>query len=178
MSWSEFYKDRAGNESYRAYFEKKYNPYLAHIVYGLSHGLTVREAGCGTGLVTEIISCKSDWFVTWAAFDNDPEMLEMAWPLWDVIVEIGDMWSGRCHVDIEHSHGVLEHYQDDQIHALLHIQKQYAYKVIHYVPTDGYDEPSFGDERLLPIEYWVDTFKPDYHFDFNQGKDLVLSWCS
>ena len=44
----------------------------------------------------------------------------------------------------------------------------------HYVPTSQYTSPSFGDERLLPIDYWITLVKPDYYLLDNDGKDLYM----
>lgn len=44
----------------------------------------------------------------------------------------------------------------------------------HYVPTSQYTSPSFGDERLLPTDYWITLVKPDYYLLDNNGKDLYM----
>ena len=47
-------------------------------------------------------------------------------------------------------------------------------KSLHYVPLNGYKEPSFGDERLLPKEFWIEMFNPIIYMVFNNNKDLVF----
>jgi hypothetical protein len=43
------------------------------------------------------------------------------------------------------------------------------------VPGEKYKEPSFGDERLLSIEKWMDLNPTDI-IEFNEGFDLILYW--
>ena len=45
---------------------------------------------------------------------------------------------------------------------------------IHYVPLDKYEVPSYGDERLLPYEFWLDMLKPKEWALFNDGHDLTF----
>jgi hypothetical protein len=75
-----------------------------------------------------------------------------------------------------HGHGVLEHFDDDEIQYILEKQRMTAPNVIHYVPTDRYDKPSFGDERLMSVEDWVRIAKPNFKETFNDGHDLMLGW--
>jgi len=35
---------------------------------------------------------------------------------------------------------------------------------------------SFGDERLLPVGYWISKFNPKSWKAFNKNKDLILEW--
>ena len=78
--------------------------------------------------------------------------------------------------NIIHSHGVLEHFEDHEIHEILHYQKAISPLLIHYVPSDKYTYKSFGDERLLSKEYWKENFNPTEIIEFNSGYDLILKW--
>lgn len=42
------------------------------------------------------------------------------------------------------------------------------------IPTDKYEKPSFGDERLMPVSKWVSLVNPDYYIVDNAGCDLYL----
>ena len=73
------------------------------------------------------------------------------------------------------THGVLEHFSDTDITRIVSTYNND--KVLfqaHYVPTCQYASPSFGDERLLPIDYWITLVKPDYYLLDNDGKDLYM----
>lgn len=73
------------------------------------------------------------------------------------------------------THGVLEHFSDTDITRIVSTYNND--KVLfqaHYVPTCQYASPSFGDERLLPIDYWITLVKPDYYLLDNNGKDLYM----
>ena len=73
------------------------------------------------------------------------------------------------------THGVLEHFSDEDITRIMSTYNND--KVLfqaHYVPTCQYASPSFGDERLLPVDYWIALIKPDYYLLDNDGKDLYM----
>lgn len=44
---------------------------------------------------------------------------------------------------------------------------------VHYVPG-LYEKPTFGDERLLPVQAWWEIAKPDQIITFNGGLDYAL----
>ena len=73
------------------------------------------------------------------------------------------------------THGVLEHFSDPDITRILSTyEDSYVSFQAHYVPTSGYREPSFGNERLLPVDYWCSLVKPDYYIVDNGGLDLYM----
>jgi hypothetical protein len=74
------------------------------------------------------------------------------------------------------SHGVLEHFKDEQIKYIIRRQKQEAQRVIHYVPTNKYVKQSFGDERLMSAKEWIKRFSPTNFKTFNSGFDLILEF--
>lgn len=73
------------------------------------------------------------------------------------------------------THGVLEHFEDEDIIAIMETYKDRNVRFhAHYVPTDKYEKPSFGDERLMPVSKWVSLTNPDYYIVDNAGCDLYL----
>ena len=72
------------------------------------------------------------------------------------------------------THGVLEHLTDAQIKdaVTLHFTLNGAHQ-LHYVPLEGYETPSYGDERLLPLSYWKDMLKFTKYTVIN-NKDLYF----
>ena len=82
----------------------------------------------------------------------------------------GDLLTGPVVTNFTITHGVLEHFNDEQIQGVL---ERYP-NSIHYVPLQGYSKQSFGDERLLPKEHWIETFKLKEYDTFNKGLDLYF----
>lgn len=176
--WSEFYQKRI-NSTYQEYFNKRYAPFL-HVIKQCSN-LFVKEEGCGIGSVIKALPNR--YFV---GTDLCPEMLELArlnnsnstyFIQQDIITgeSIGTpvlpIWYNQITTVV--SHGVIEHFDDDTIVKIINRQKKYYENVIHYVPLQGYEKPSFGDERLLPLEHWIELVDPVYYEKFNDH-DLIF----
>ncbi len=186
--WSDIYKERLC-DSYYQYFKVRYKDFLTEI--DLKH-YSFLELGCGIGNTTKFIDEHRKDYMTYrtgivakklslTCVDNDEEMLQLC------AVNLRNIGTNLFNADITqkkfklypetvvHSHGVLEHLQDNQIHDVLEMYMSCPSQT-HYVPTDKYTEPSRGDERLMPAEYWLDTFKPTSWKLFNNDFDLVLTW--
>jgi hypothetical protein len=73
---------------------------------------------------------------------------------------------------VVHSHGMLEHFDDHTIRDVIRAHS-HARVQVHYVPG-LYDEPTFGDERLMPAESWMDICAPNQIIKFNDGLDYAL----
>lgn len=172
-NWSEYYNSRVG-DSYPIYCEVRYKEFLQQLF--VDKELSIREEGCGIGTISKILS--QNGFNNLSAFDNDDDQLKLAnINTTNVTLFKADIVNAQLNkVDMIHSHGVLEHFKDVDIQKIINRQRKDAKKVVHYVPTNGYSIPSFGDERLLSIPYWVDNFKPTSIIPFNNNKDLVLIW--
>lgn len=172
--WSDFYAGRGGDD-YLAYARERYAPFIAAIRDRITTKFTktpdrVVELGCGTATITRAIyQCDALYYAT----DTDREMLKMA----------DNRLRGRAEVrwhdarepvmaDIVHSHGLLEHFDDRTIRAIVSANRSYA-KQLHYVPG-LYPAPSFGDERLMSVEQWRDICHPDDVITFNDGLDYIL----
>ncbi len=56
--------------------------------------------------------------------------------------------------DVAFSQGFFEHFQDDEIRALLCEQARVARRVVFSVPNETYGVQDFGNERLMPREQW------------------------
>ncbi len=165
--WSNFYGSRI-NSTYQNYFEKKYGELLEIV----SNKTSVREEGVGIGSISKYLIKKG---INTTGFDLCPDMLRLCQlnnP--ELSLRCGDIFQSCSEkVDTVVTHGVLEHFNDLQITAILQRYKNDGQKSVHYVPLNGYKIPSFGDERLLPYQHWVDTFKPtDYVVKNNE--DLIL----
>jgi SAM-dependent methyltransferase len=165
--WYDFYRDRLNNR-YERYFMTRYSPFLDAII--ATKASVILEAGCGIAsvskqLVKEGIRCYG--------FDNDSSMLALSKKN---VPQGGFVQGDILSLDIGSNktltvtHGVLEHFKDEQIECIL---SRFP-NSIHYVPLDKYTTPSFGDERLLSAEYWENNFKLKECFTFNDGYDLCF----
>ena len=173
--WSDYYKSRVGT-SYAMYAEERYQPMIDELLAGSG---SFREEGCGIGTITKILNMNRPG-INVIAFDNDPAMLRLArrnLKRFGTLLYNNDILAGfDLPVETIFSHGVLEHFTDRDILKILIRQRFLANKVVHYVPTDGYDNPSFGDERLMSINWWLDTWSPTRYEVFNDRKDLMMVW--
>lgn len=164
MDWYQFYVNRV-NSTYQDYFEKRYEPFL-NVIDQLRTANGIQELGCGIGSVSKAIGgkfkgCDIDPFMVKLANENTNSNNFHHQSLFDAVI---DPYA------IKVTHGVLEHFQDAQIEDIL----ERCHNSVHYVPTDGYDLPSFGDERLLPYQYWLDLACPKMWMLFNDDKDLLF----
>lgn len=73
------------------------------------------------------------------------------------------------------THGVLEHFQDTDIQQIVQTyDNENVLFQAHYVPTSKYEAPSYGDERLMSVESWIQLVQPDYYIVDNEGLDLYM----
>jgi SAM-dependent methyltransferase len=180
-TWTEFYKGRLLDQGYRDYAFNRYMPFIDTIVSHIKEGDRVIEIGCGLATITSLISKMPER--PWAGFrcfDVCPEMvslarinLESTYP-----VDIGDArLPTNRYPDVVHSHGMLEHFNDDDIRAVISANKaDGARAAIHYVPGWKYEKPSFGDERLMTGQRWKKICSPTRITEFNSGYDFILEW--
>lgn len=164
MDWYQFYKNRV-NSSYQTYFEKRYEPFLS-IINQLKTSNGIQELGCGIGSVSKAIGgkykgCDIDPFMVMLANENTNSTNFHHQSMFEAVIDPGAL---------KVTHGVLEHFSDKDIVNIL----EKCPNSVHYVPTDGYDKPSFGDERLLSYKYWLDLATPTMWMLFNDDKDLVF----
>lgn len=180
QSWVKFYKDRVASEEYENKFRNKYSLFL-EVIKSLSLGGMVKEEGIGIGSVSKALMNMGINKDQLYGSDIDKDMITLCSINLDNRVKIfrEDIFSVSkkytSNTNVICTHGVLEHFSDQQIHNILYSHRVTPAKFgVHYVPTDMYPEPSFGDERLLPIEHWIRTFNPFHYYVDNHGKDLYL----
>jgi trans-aconitate methyltransferase len=183
--WSDFYKDRL-NEGYENYVRNRYAPFIQEIISHPYH--FIEEHGCGPGFITKIIRQdypKDD--VLYYMYDNDTDILELTkqnleWNKHsrDILIQQHDLkkYSQMLprYVDVIFSHGVLEHFDDNTIREVINMQLTRGKTLIHYVPSNKYEIPSFGDERLMSPKEWKNICQPTEIKEFNNGFDLILIW--
>lgn len=173
--WSQFYAGRA-NASYLEYAKHHYKPFIDAICSRITAGDTVLELGAGVGTITAALEPIIE-LATLVASDIDPDQLyamNQRFEGTDVIVSRLDATSGvPASADVIHSHGMLEHFDDDTIRKVIDSYRGLAHSQVHYVPG-MYPKPTFGDERLMPVERWWDIVKPSQIITFNDGLDYAL----
>lgn len=197
VAWSDYYKSRLG-QSYVKHIYKTYKPHVEAItrrILGLAFSknkniqpLRVVEAGCGIGSITlNVAELADNKTVICTGFDssdgqvaNSRENALLNNMGHKTSFHKGDIFNSEMYKDahIIHSHGVLEHFSDDDIMKILltQLSAPNVRYVIHYVPLEGWKTPSYGDERLLPLTHWVNEFAPTQTIAFSDGKDAVLIW--
>jgi len=76
--------------------------------------------------------------------------------------------------DIVFSHGVLEHFNNDEIKIILDQCRDCSAISISYVPSNLYEVSSRGGERLMSVKEWLTIYPFKDIIEFNEGKDLIL----
>lgn len=187
-SWPDFYRGRGGYD-YEKYCAERYKPFLglvaARMRTMLDHSdedIISVELGAGTATVSTIIGRafpQANLIVT----DIDMRMIDMAASRLaeacleaNVLLYQADVTNSGCVPDnfdptVVHSHGLLEHFDDATVKEI--VDRHRPWYQVHYIPG-LYPEPSFGDERLLPIEHWVGLLRPSRYYTFNGGLDYAL----
>jgi SAM-dependent methyltransferase len=175
--WKSFYAGREGHD-YLQYAKKRYAPFINAINSRIRRQDLVMEIGCGTGTITKALVGPDVVVgrVEYCASDIDPEMVGVAKSrlAQDNVTVFQrsaiDPLSARA--DVVHSHGMLEHFNDETIREVIRVHKS-ARVQVHYVPG-LYDEPTFGDERLMSVQAWWDICQPSQIITFNGGLDYAL----
>lgn len=184
MSWYDFYKDRI-NERYRRHLTRKYG-FLVNSVAETDYENYV-EIGCGAGNITRLVRDIHNSEANYTLVDNCPRMLSLSIENnqhHNCNFKISDVRKRLAHgfndtETLVHSHGLLEHFSNEDIIKIIDEADAISNEQFHYVPSDKYDEPSFGDERLLSPRQWeaILSLQGQVGFDikeFNEGKDLLI----
>lgn len=186
------------NKKYAPFIEKLVTTGRTLQVLGLNPIFI--ELGCGIGSITKAINNIDDSFIH-IMIDNDIQILELSKQnvLADNIFRhcndilsprlvtmlngklqcFREMVNNNC-TPIIHSHGVLEHFDDAMLNTFFKHFKHYNDMAdieilhFHYVPSHKYDTPSFGDERLLTVDFWENISKMKVH-EFNEGYDYIIT---
>lgn len=171
-SWPKYYRGRNCKE-YQDYFECEYErffdlleSYNAHFYF---------EAGCGISTVSKILKKRNPLCST-CGIDNNLGMLKIgsAGRIGNILQKQDYDWVKYRKRVLIHSHGVLEHFCDDDIRKIISVQKSFNKPMVHWVPTDAYEKPSFGDERLLSVQEWAKVLEPDDYYIC--GKGFIGLW--
>jgi phospholipid N-methyltransferase len=207
--WSEFYQNRLNDryiehlkskyDFFLSLIENKIEEIRDNYP---SVNINIIELGAGCGNIIKIlydrfegrcsIRDNSGQRMSFMTIEKDPDMatlLEKNLHTMDINKIYGDILSVSLNKDlflmnsanIIISHGLLEHLSDSQIRKIMdrRIVLNGAYYHFHYVPSFKYNEPSFGDERLMIKSQWkhiLDNTLTNLKIQhFNEGYDFVIS---
>jgi hypothetical protein len=162
MSWVNFYKTRV-NSSYQDYAEKRYEAFIKSI----PDAEFLIEAGCGIGTITKALKKG----IGIDLFQHELATVNKITAYFGDILNIQDYPQVNKNQCVIHSHGVLEHFDHEDLVKIIELQKSISSLGVHYIPSDKYKNGSFGDERLLPVNYWQQFGRVE---TFNNGFDLIL----
>jgi precorrin-6B methylase 2 len=191
-TWYDFYSDRM-NDRYLEHVKTKYDVFISLVADSIPASGVAVEAGCGAGNVSRIL-CERRPDVNFHFLDNDVQMIgltkknlsQLGYPNYRVQYKDIDpdaydsLLSDTIYppgADVIYAHGVIEHYSDERIRRIIAAQVAAAkVAVVHYVPSYKYVTPSFGDERLMTKEQWIEVASPDTIYYFNDEYDYALMW--
>ena len=162
-TWGEFYR-REYSKADLLWFTRSYPKYFDYILN--SKAKTILEVGVGSGMHTILLSLLG-FEIT--GIDNDEEILERA-------EKYNQEWGGKAKFlkmdgfdlkfpskgfDLVISNGLLEHFTDKEVGQLLKEQLRVGKEVVISLPSIGYPNPDFGNERLMKKEKWLGIIKKE-----------------
>lgn len=168
--WSDYYNQNTTPDMYirNLYGQREFLTAIAK-----TKGKRILEIGAGTGTMSIFLSQLGFQVTT---LDNDSKILEVA-------KLAKEKFSGQNNIihgdafklpfedgsfDLIFHQGLLEHFSDKDIHALLKEHLRVASTVIFSVPNNYYSEKEFGDERLMSKTKWESILKP-YNLEISQN---------
>ena len=196
QTWAEFYKPRM-NARYLQNLSVKYKPFLDLLcnvmhagmieqqLHDIEIGCAMVETGCGAGNISRLIierNQRRGWF---HLIDNSDDMLQLAKQNLQGKTGVrfynhdirSRLFANDYYIKCMFSHGVLEHFCEEDINKIIDSQLASCNTLIHYVPSAKYlPHKSFGDEHLWTPKEWKRICNPDNIIEFNDGHDLILCW--
>ncbi len=160
-TWGDFY-ERNYKKSDLSSFVRSYPNYFDYILN--SGAKNILEVGVGSGMHTILLSLLN-YEIT--GIDNDEKILEL-------VKRNNQKFGGKANFlqmdafnlkfpsksfDLVISGGLLEHYSDGEIGKLLEEQARAGKEVVISLPSIGYFNKDFGNERLLSKEKWLKIIK-------------------
>lgn len=183
-AWYDIYKERM-NKKYRQHIQFRYKPFIREIVKAVEKLDTtapwIYELGCGAANISASVHLLSERvYIGHVLVDICPRMLSLAMENMRQ-VQAAAMYAQKSILDLPvywpkpdlvHSHGVLEHFTDEEIISI--VERHKGVPQYHYVPGAKYKTPSRGDERLMTEEQWRNIYPFKKIKTFNNGYDFIL----
>jgi len=180
-SWDEFYNEEITLKDFLGNF------YTCELFQEIIDNKPKRilEVGSGTGVMAILLSHLGYDVVS---IDNNRKVLNLAKENnkkfnGNVKFEYGDAFKMKYKdnkFDLAYSQGFYEHFDNLKIKQLLDEQLRVCKKaVVVSVPNNNYPEYDFGNERLMPLKFWILLLKKlskkkvtgqDYQFMLRRNK--------
>ena len=125
----------------------------------------ILEVGVGSGAQSALLSRWAERVVT---IDNDARIMTAARPNLErfgprtkpVLADAFRMPFRDGAFGVSVSQGLMEHFDDDAVAALVREQLRVCRSVVFSVPSDRYPRQDVGNERLMPPERWRAIVEP------------------
>ena len=122
------------------------------------------EVGVGSGAQSALAS---RWVARTVTLDNDHRIMQTALvnlrrfgPSTGAVGGDGFVMPFRDQTfGVAISQGLMEHFKDEQIGALVREQLRVARSVVFSVPSDNYPRQDVGNERLMPPARWLEIVR-------------------
>jgi glycosyltransferase involved in cell wall biosynthesis/predicted SAM-dependent methyltransferase len=170
--WGEFYSDSVVTAAEAQTWADAHKE-LFWLIEGFAPDRVI-EDGCGTGAMSAYLSCPRHNILgvrpsfnvisSVTMVDSSKQVLEVAFANVkalnaQVTPVCGDALTLRQDADLIFSQGLLEHFSDAEMRALVVNELRNAPVVIHSVPNSNYPKQDFGNERLLSDDDFYRVFE-------------------
>ncbi len=176
-SWAEY----LAGQSLEGYFDflSLHGPMIREVLS--SEQKSVLEVGCGGA---NLAICFAHFGMRSAGIDLDPAVIAEAKRhasalQANVDLLVGDGFAtefSEGEFDVSISQGVLEHFSDDDIHRFLSESIRISGRVIASMPNVNYPTKDFGNERLMPAQFWQERGEEALRLAGRQGKVRVFDY--
>ena len=159
-NWHDFYRNVCGEPSLLLGNQACHQEFIAEVAKYARQDAPCLEIGSGTGVLLGPLALAG---VKVVSLDNDPVILEMARVNavtlgLDIEYVEGDAFKlpfEDGHFSVAESSGLLEHFPDADIRAIVVESCRVARVALHGVPLVGRCRGAFGDERWMDENEWA-----------------------
>ena len=182
-SWADHYRECCGNEVLLVGNIMHHTRFIEELAKWVKVGSRVLEVGSGTGVIGWPLAQAG---VKVVSLDNEQEILDMAKvnaKLVGASIEyvFGDALSlpyEDGEFDLVYSHGLLEHFPDDELAKVVSEHRRVGKMVVVGMPLLGCTEGAFGNERWLTEAEWIEKLRSCgvvSEFAYDGGKMVVFT---
>ena len=159
-TWHDFYRNLCGMKGLLLGNQYVHRDFIKEVMKYARLDAPCLEIGAGTGVLLGPIALAG---VRVVSIDNDPIILDMARENartlgLDIEYQEADAFKlpfATREFSVAESSGLLEHFSDEDIQAIVAESCRVAQVAVHGVPIIGRRTGAFGDERWLEAEDWV-----------------------
>ncbi len=164
-NWKEIYEKEiekeGGHERFINLKIKEKKPTINEIIRLSRNNKRILEAGCGTGVISIYLSNLN---LNVTSIDVDDEMLDISKKFIKFTKNppkfekknLFNLDYKKDNFDITFSHGVLEHFSDEDIITIVNNELKISKNVLISIPSDYYKEKDrmYGNERFMSVRKW------------------------